>query len=285
MNTRFRPFLLFLPLLSLLASDVSAQSTRGTLLTRYEPSFGLLRDTIHVLDSTFLEVRLNEQAIYQHFRSGRIARYSCSTGDPRIKDGIATREGIYSIQWKARKHMSQQFQVYLNYWMPFDGGIGFHGLEGRSYYRYLGRRVSSHGCVRIANETGAKIFPAAPRGTVVWVHSGSPARIVRFGDIATGGFLVMEEIDDELLDQRLAAVLERRADDPSLTLPLAIEPGRPFPGGIAVGRVDRLHAANRILPLVEPAREPIVRRTGSLRVVRRMGYSDRSMIESMLAEE
>src|SRR5688500_19086287 len=151
----------------LLACSISSSADpNGPLIEGYNPSFGLLRDTVLVLDSTFLEVRLNEQAIYQHFRSGRVARYTCSSGDPRIKDGIATREGIYAIQWKAKKHMSQTFQCNLNYWMPFDGGIGFHGLEGRSYYRHLGRRPSSHGCVRIANETGQKILKDAPRGTV-----------------------------------------------------------------------------------------------------------------------
>jgi hypothetical protein len=215
----------------------------------YEPSFGLLRDTLYVLDSTYLEVRLDQQAIYQHFRSGRVARYLCSTGDPRLEDGISTREGIYSIQWKSKKYMSQQFQVYLNYWMPFDGGIGFHGLQGRSYYRYLGRRASSHGCVRIANETGAKLFATAPRGTVVWVHGGSPARVLRFADSAMPGLRIMDVIDDDLLDARLDAVLGRRAEDSSLATPIALRPGRPFSGGIAVGRVAPSHSADRTLPL------------------------------------
>jgi hypothetical protein len=282
MNARFPTVLLSLALLFFVVAESLSQTV---LPAHYEPSFGLLRDTLLVLDSTFLEVRLDEQMIYQHFRSGRVARYSCSTGDPRIDDGIATREGIYSIQWKAKKHMSQQFQVYLNYWMPFDGGIGFHGLEGRSYYRYLGRRASSHGCVRIANETGAKIFPTAPRGTVVWVHSGSPARIVRFGDSTRGDVMVMEEVDDDLLDARLAAVIERRADDPSLVRPIALRPGRPFSGGIAVGRVDRRHSADRTLPLIRLESPAVPLRTGAPSAPPAAHYSQRSMLESMLAEE
>lgn len=285
MNVRFPMLPLTASLLVVLSLAASAQSSGTVLPARYEPSFGLLRDTVLVLDSTFLEVRLNEQMIYQHFRSGRVARYSCSTGDPRIEDGIATREGIYSIQWKARKHMSQQFQVYLNYWMPFDGGIGFHGLEGRSYYRYLGRRASSHGCVRIANETGAKIFPSAPRGTVVWVHAGSPARLVRFGDTTSGDLIIMDGVDQQLLDARLTAVLERRADDSVLARPVAIRPGRPFSGRIAVGRVDRMHAANRTLPLVSLPQPALTPRTDRLYVPRAARYSERSMLEALLAEE
>ncbi|MEO5931905.1 MAG: L,D-transpeptidase, partial [Candidatus Kapaibacterium sp.] len=108
----------------------------------YHPSFGRLRDTLFVLDSSYLEVRLDRQIILHHFRSGRIDTYPCSTGTPTITDGIATRPGIFSVQSKAKKTMSQEFQVYLNYWMGFDGGIGFHGLDGRSYYRFLGKRPS-----------------------------------------------------------------------------------------------------------------------------------------------
>jgi hypothetical protein len=284
MNARISHLLLLLALLVAASVDAPAQSSDGRLLERYEPSFGLLRDTVYVLDSTYLEVRLNEQMIYQHFRSGRVARFTCSTGDPRIKDGIATREGIFSIQWKARKHMSQQFQVYLNYWMPFDGGIGFHGLQGTSYYRYLGRRPSSHGCVRIANETGAKLFPNSPRGTVVWVHSGSPARLVRFADSTMPGLQVMETIDADLLQARLSAVLERRAADPSLATPLAISPGRPFTGRIGVGRVDRGHDANRTLPLVTLAPRTIPARTESPAPARVLPVPNVTL-EQLLAEE
>lgn len=257
MNTRFR----ILALSLLFAPAAFPGASAGPILEHYVPSFGLLRDTVHVLDSTFLEVRLNEQAIYQHFRSGRVVRYTCSSGDPRIKDGIATREGIYSIQWKAKKHMSEQFQCYLNYWMPFDGGIGFHGLQGRSYYRFLGRRPSSHGCVRIANESGQKIFRDAPRGTVVWVHYGSPARILRFGDSTSGDMTIMQTVDIDLLNARLDAVLARRTDDTSLARRIALRPGKPFSARIAVGRIDRQNRANWPLDLVRPATATIVRRT------------------------
>lgn len=204
----------------------------------YSPSFARLRDTVFILDSTFLEVRLDRQMIYQHFRSGRVDVYPCSTGDPRIKDGIATRPGIFTIQWKSKKSLSQQFQVFLNYWMPFDGGIGFHGLDGRSYYKYLGRRPSSHGCVRISNETGAKLFKNVSSGTVVFVHHGSPARMVGFGDSSLVDLELIYTIDDALFKQRLEAVSTGRWYDPSLTKRLAIPARRKFTGKIMVGSVD-----------------------------------------------
>jgi hypothetical protein len=241
---RFFP-ILFLAVLLFANGRVTAQTT-----SEYEPSFALLRDTLYLLDTTYLEVRLDKQMIYQHYRSGRVERHLCSTGDPSIDDGIATREGIFTIQSKEKKHMSQQFQVYLNYWMPFDGGIGFHGLEGHSYYRYLGRRRSSHGCVRIANETGAALFRTTSGGTVVYVHSGSPARVIRFADESMTDLMPMKEADYALLAQRLDAVIERRWDDSSLTRRLAISARQRLTGRVGVGRIDPTATVQKPIPLI-----------------------------------
>lgn len=240
MNRARRRYLFGLVLLFALpaALPMQANSHRfaDSALPPFGPSFGLLRDTLYVMDSSFLEVRLDQQAIYQRFRSGRVERYLCSTGNPAIQDGIATREGIFTVQWKSKRHFSKQFEVYLNYWMPFNGGIGFHGLDGRSYYRFLGRRRSSHGCVRISNETGAKIFPATPSGTIVYVHSGDPARVLLFADtIRQPGVMVMDRVNSTLLQQRLDAVAGLRWQDTVLWQPLALPPRSKFTATVAVG--------------------------------------------------
>ncbi len=235
----------------------AAQSDRGRLLVPdYRPSFGKLRDTLFLLDTTYLEVRLDQQAIYQHFRSGKVERYLCSTGNPTIKDGIATRPGIYTIQWKAKKYLSQQFDVYLNYWMPFDGGIGFHGLQGRSYYRFLGRRASSHGCVRISNETGSRLFSTSGRGTLVFVHSGTPARVVAFADSSLPGLQIVNELDAGLLARRLDAVTSGRLDDSTLIQRLGLAARTHFAGRVGVGSISPAFVAQGELPLLDPWRLP-----------------------------
>jgi hypothetical protein len=252
-----RSLICLLLLSILLVPSIHAQTTTASAFgPDYEVSFGLLRDTLYVLDSTYLEVRLDQQKIYQHFRSGRVQAYICSTGDPRIEDGIATREGIFTVQWKSKKYMSQQFGVYLNYWMPFDGGIGFHGLQGRSYYRYLGKRRSSHGCVRISNETGASLFSQVQKGTVVYVHSGAPARVLMFGDSTMQGLRVVEEGDRELLDQRIHDVLDCRWNAPSLTEKLALPARTRLDRGIAVGKADARRVTQRPIPLIRPSALP-----------------------------
>lgn len=223
---------------------------RASHLYDYRPSYGRLRDTLFLLDTTYLEIRLDQQMIYQHFRSGRVDRYPCSTGDPRVEDAIATRPGIFTIQAKAKKALSQQFQVYLNYWMQFDGGIGIHGLQGRSYYRFLGRRVSSHGCVRISNESGAKLFSNVANGTVVFVHSGSPARTLAFADSSLSGLRVIYEIDEAVFKKRLEAVAAGRWDDPVFKERIALAPRKRVRGSIAVGSVDPKRFTQFTIPII-----------------------------------
>jgi hypothetical protein len=234
-------------------APLHAQPRPTSLLAgNYRPSYGKLRDTLFILDTTYLEVRLDRQMIYQHFRSGRIDSYPCSTGDPRIEDGIATRPGIFTIQGKAKKTLSQQFQVYLNYWMQFDGGIGFHGLQGHSYYRFLGHRASSHGCVRISNESGAQIFKNVSTGTVVFVHSGSPARILSFADSSLAGLRVIYEIDEPVFKQRLNSVIADQWEDSSLTTRLALAPRKRLSKSIAVGSVNPNRITQYRIPIIEP---------------------------------
>ncbi len=253
-----------------LPSSATTDSTTGSASPLIPPSFALLRDTLYVHDSVYLEVRLDKQAIYQHFRDGTTKRYLCSTGNPRQPDAIATREGLFNIQWKSRRYMSRQFQVWLNYWMPFDGGIGFHGLDGRSYYRYLGRRPSSHGCIRISNETGKALFGSTPNGTLVFVHSGTPARILQFADSTDSGLEFLTEEHQELLQQRLKAVTTRRAGDTSLSIRLAIPSGKKTFRKIAVGN------AEGIAPIqypVTPVRVPLLTTVPELRVEPTRAYT------------
>ncbi|HVZ41676.1 MAG TPA: L,D-transpeptidase [Candidatus Kapabacteria bacterium] len=239
------------------SSVATAQGGLHLRTASYVPSFGLLRDTVFILDTAYLEIRLDQQKILYHFRNGRVESYLCSTGTPSIEDGIATRQGIFTIQSKAKKTMSQEFQVYLNYWMGFDGGIGLHGLDHRSYYRYLGRRASSHGCVRISNETGAQLFNKVSMGTVVYVHSGSPARIIAFGDSAMSGLEPIYDIDKGVLKRRLSAVAIGRWDDSSLGARLVIPARRRLHERIDVGSVNPKLVAQYRIPVLSIPVKPV----------------------------
>jgi len=141
----------------------------------------LVRDTLYTHSDYIIEVYIPEQKIYLHLRDGRIIEFLCSTGNPKLEKGVTTPEGIFVIQNKARKVYSTQFDSTLMInWLGFNFNIGFHALQGNSYYRHLGKRVSSHGCIRISRETSEYFFNRIPIGTPVFVHSGKSARVIAF---------------------------------------------------------------------------------------------------------
>ena len=112
--------------------------------------------------------------------------FPISSGTKRIKDGINTREGLFTLHWKSKKLYSEQFDstVILN-WMGFNSGIGFHALLGTRYYKYLGKRNVSHGCVRMSREDAAKMYSIIEKGTPVLVHNGNSAITIAFGEEGT----------------------------------------------------------------------------------------------------
>jgi len=217
----------------------------GARMTAQEQSAEMpLQDTLYVLDSIYVEVDLDQQEIYRHASDGRIDTFLCSTGNARLPRGIATRPGIFSIKWKAGRHVSSIFNVPMYYWMPFDGGIGFHSLAGDDYYIHLGYEPSSHGCVRMSNESAEDLFNITPVGTIVYVHRGTPARVLQFAAGTAADLRILTQSDLPLLHRRLDAVHDDRRADPALRERLALP--RKFGTKIEVGEIKTERISERI---------------------------------------
>jgi hypothetical protein len=169
-------------LMLLMISKLSGQSLL-TNQNNFDKNYFIIRDTIYTLYDHIIEVYLPAQKGYLHFRDGRIFEFNLSTGDGRLHKGVETPEGIFVIQNKARKVYSRQFDstLMLN-WMGFNLNIGFHALLGRAYYKYLGKRVSSHGCIRLSREDSEYLYKLIEIGTPVFIHSGKSARVVAFAE-------------------------------------------------------------------------------------------------------
>lgn len=87
-------------------------------------------------------------------------------------------------------------------WMGFNYGIGFHALQSNSYYRYLGVKRSSHGCLRISRETAEELYSTLELGTPILVYDGDKAVEIAFGDSSTAyDFLSYDEIRTSLTER------------------------------------------------------------------------------------
>ena len=102
--------------------------------------------------------------------------------DTPLVSGRMTRDrftppGVYFLTYKqkdrilrGRPNASGQpsYQSHVNYWMPFNGGIGLHDASWRSsfggtIYIYSG----SHGCINLPGKKAAKIYEMIDKETPI----------------------------------------------------------------------------------------------------------------------
>ncbi len=140
-----------------------------------------LRDTVYTFESHYIDVNLATQTAYLHSKDGSVKAFGISSGTSKLKDGIETNEGLFVIHAMLSKWYSHQFDSTLMLdFMTFNNGIGFHALASKGYYRYLGIKQSSHGCLRVSREDAKEVFNLIDVGTPVLVHSGNSSIAIEF---------------------------------------------------------------------------------------------------------
>jgi hypothetical protein len=139
-------------------------------------------DTVLTDKDCWLELRVDQQKLYQHWRNGQTEVFPVSTGNPNGgPEALESRPGLFAIFMKVEHHISSQFNsANMYHFMPFNQGIGFHSIDGTGYYSHLGVRPSSHGCIRMKHKDAEKLFEDCPLGTLVLVSKGRSARTIAF---------------------------------------------------------------------------------------------------------
>ncbi len=125
--------------------------------------------------NTYAEVDLTNQHMY-FIKDGKVVLESdIVTGNPN--NGNATPQGIYTVSYKTRNATlrgtkkadgTYSYETPVKYWMPFNGGIGFHDATWQSSFggdRY--KTHGSHGCVNMPEEKAAKLYDLISAGIPV----------------------------------------------------------------------------------------------------------------------
>lgn len=155
------------------------------------------QDTIYVLGDTYIEVCIKRQYAFLYQRNDSVFKFRISSGTSKIKEGLDTPPGLFTVQNKTPLAISKQFNnAELFNWIGFRGNIGFHGLKGSGYYGHLGFRPSSHGCIRISREDGDYLYKKVKIGTPVLVYENEPAIKLSFA-----GLQDFDYTDDEMIDR------------------------------------------------------------------------------------
>lgn len=143
-----------------------------------------IKDTLYYLGDDYIEVCLDSQRAYFFTREGAIDTVKISSGNKFIPRGIETPTGLYAVQNKSPIQISRLFDntEMLN-WIGFNNNIGFHGLRKTGYYASLGRRPTSHGCVRMSNEDGVRWYKKVRIGIPVLVYRKKPVWKIKFANL------------------------------------------------------------------------------------------------------
>ncbi|HEX2788038.1 MAG TPA: L,D-transpeptidase [Ignavibacteria bacterium] len=162
-----------------------------------------IKDTVYTDKDMWLEVRVDKQYVYEHWRDGRVVAFPISSGNKFIHEAVEARPGLFAIFYRNEHHKSTQFSdASLYHFQTFNQGIGFHALDGTGYYGNLGVRPSSHGCIRMRHEDARQLYKDAEMGTLVIAHNGDISK--RTVGFAPKGYKQEKEYTKEEYKEMLA---------------------------------------------------------------------------------
>lgn len=158
---------------------IIANIKKGASVTR-EPVWASREGTYENsgIGNTYAEVDLTNQRMYFVKDNRVVLESDVVTGNPRRRN--ATPPGVFSLTYKRRnavlrgrrrKDGSYEYESPVKYWMPFNGGIGFHDASWQSSFggtRYLTR--GSHGCVNMPRAKAAELYDLIEPGMTVVVY-------------------------------------------------------------------------------------------------------------------
>ena len=121
------------------------------------------------IGNSYVEIDLTNQHLYL-FQNGSIVLETDFVSGNMSKADCVTPPGVFGLTYKTRNAILRgaNYETPVNYWMPFNGGIGLHDASWRSsfggtIYIYSG----SHGCINLPGKKAAKIYEMIDKETPI----------------------------------------------------------------------------------------------------------------------
>ncbi len=128
---------------------------------------------------TFVEVSIGSQHAYL-YQGGNCVWESPIVSGTQTDPERATPKGVFSVNYKETNRILKgpisprtgkpTYESHVDYWMPFNGGIGLHDASWRSSFGgniYLSD--GSHGCINLPRDKAQALYGLIGKGTVVVV--------------------------------------------------------------------------------------------------------------------
>ena len=150
------------------AAQLMQEIQSGTQTTR-APVYSMRANAhgINDLGDTYIEVDLIEQYMWYYQNGNIIFQSEIVSGLPGDPDR-KTPPGIFTLNSKSSPSVlrgemtangTYSYEQPVTYWMPFNGGIGFHDADLQPYFggdRYL--TGGSHGCINLPPENAGQLY-------------------------------------------------------------------------------------------------------------------------------
>ncbi|MDO5422989.1 MAG: L,D-transpeptidase family protein [Eubacteriales bacterium] len=115
------------------------------------------------MGDSYVEVDLTKQHLWMYVDGRLLLDTDFVSGD--IAKNHATPAGIYTIYYKKSPDVlksdtpGDSYETPVNYWMPFNGGIGFHDATWRgSFGGSIYQNGGSHGCINMPLDQAALMY-------------------------------------------------------------------------------------------------------------------------------
>lgn len=135
-------------------------STSGTY--KVEPIYNALPNYYNI--NTYVELDITRQRVWMYVNGKCILDTPCVTGN--VAGGYSTPVGIYYLTYKTTDTYLEgyngdgsKYKSHVNFWMPFNGGIGFHDAAWRgSFGGKIYMTNGSHGCVNMPYNAAQTLY-------------------------------------------------------------------------------------------------------------------------------
>lgn len=118
--------------------------------------------------NTYVEINLTGQHLF-FYKDGKLVVESDFVSGNAAR-GWATPAGVYSLTYKQRNAVlkGENYRTPVDYWMPFNGGIGLHDAKWRSTFGgEIYKTGGSHGCVNLPHSVAKTIYENIEAGIPV----------------------------------------------------------------------------------------------------------------------
>lgn len=109
--------------------------------------------------NTYAEVNLTAQHMFFYKDGKKILESDFVSGN--VSKGYTTPPGLFSLTYKQRDAVlrGEGYASPVNFWMPFNGGIGFHDASWRNQFGgSIYKTNGSHGCINMPYEAAKTLY-------------------------------------------------------------------------------------------------------------------------------